>query len=140
MSERGPIDGQIVSLLESFLCDAFCHSPDGQHWNWWTDGVLCVQLEQLGVATFLAVGATIWADDLTLTDDQSPFFLAPFELEFYFSSPQDVDFERTIVRFGQLQSNGRIIRQPWGDNAMKVIETRPQADSDWAIAIELTGY
>jgi hypothetical protein len=123
----------VASLVEWFLCEAFRHSPDGFQREWWSDGIVTLSLTQLSATSFLAVGATIWAD--SNVDLQ---YLAPFEIEFFFAAQNDVEFQRTIVRFGSTDREGAIVRLPWDSCAPALIESRPRRNADWAMAIELT--
>jgi hypothetical protein len=84
---------------------------------------------------FLVVGAAYWAH---LGHPLSPFYLAPFELEFYFHAVNDLDAERTIVRFGAMDELGAIKRIPVTAYQPRIVRDRPRINSEWAFAIELT--
>jgi hypothetical protein len=103
-----------------------------QSGSWWCDGVCDLAIEVLDRTSFRIVGAAIWAED-------EPYYLAPFEIEFYYPVAQSESPLRTIVRFGVADYLGNIERTPYGDAiAGWMIGERPKRDPDWAFAVELT--
>jgi hypothetical protein len=103
--------------------------------RWWCDGVLELSVTQTTPTSFLIVGAAIWAD---AREHSSPFYIAPFELEFFFASPHEPEAERCIVRFGVEEPSVDIRRIPYDRMAARVVYNRPKRNQDWAFAIELS--
>ncbi len=96
----------------------------------WLDGIIECSIERLSATQFKANGFTFWADG------KSPFYLAPFECEFYFSAANDPACGRVIVRFGVLDRNNQLERKT--NKSRKIWNLRFRDDSDWAYAIELS--
>jgi len=122
----------VAGWMEGFLCGVFAMSKTPGANSWWSDGVTDLQLSQSSPTSIEAIGATIWAGS------GPSFYLAPFECEFYFASPNDPECLRIVVRFGKLDRFGNIVRLPYDSNAGGVIASRPKTNSDWALAVELS--
>ncbi len=129
--DHEPIDArhEIAGLLEWFLCAALRRSLNSRVSNSWSDGVTDAVLEPTDEKLFVT-GLTFW------TDSDARMWLAPFELEFYWSADRDGDFERSILRFGQVDSGGNIVLSDTRPKQM--VFNRPTTNADWAVAIELT--
>lgn len=97
---------------------------------------MIVEFNQIGDAAFHIAGATIWADG----NSYKGFHLGPFEFEFHFGARGDPLPKRTVVKFGALDHDGRIVRVPHDSPAHNIVRRRPTANKDWAMAIELSGY
>jgi hypothetical protein len=128
-------ESELAEAIEFYLCDAFQRKNSSPSPGWWCDGVIELSITELGPTNFLIVGAAYWAKT---GGKSSPFYIAPFELEFYFDSRADLDAKRTIIRFGELDHFGEIRRIPYDANAWRIVKSRPTTDSEWAFAIELT--
>jgi hypothetical protein len=122
----------VAGWIEAFLSGVFRESNSPGAQSWWSDGVVKLSLTQRSPTAIEAVGATIWAEH------GPDFYLAPFEVEFYFASPNDAECVRIIVHFGKLDHLGKIIRLPYDNTAELVIQSRPKNDSDWALAVEIS--
>jgi hypothetical protein len=103
--------------------------------GWWCDGAFELSIRQTTPTSFLIVGAAIWAQS---GNSSAPFYVAPFELEFHFASPGDLESMRIIVRFGVAEPSGDIRRVPYDAFAARIIQNRPKSNQDWALAIELS--
>ncbi len=121
--------------LEYYLCGVFRYENSAPSCGWWCDGVIELSIEELDDTSFRMVGAAYWAK---AGHKSSPFFLAPFEIEMYFPRPQADVPSRSIVRFGAMDHLGNIQKSPHNGNAVRLIAKRPQRNTDWAFAIELT--
>lgn len=127
------VQRRIAGLLEWFLCDAFTYHPEGAKQCWWSDGVIDLRLERISDTAIRASGSTWWAEGM------KGQWIAPFEIEFYFPTVEALDFTRTVVRFGWVDRNGRIIRNSsYLVNPDLRTDGRKRKNSDWAMAIELT--
>jgi hypothetical protein len=100
--------------------------------GWSTDGVFELSIIQTATNSFLIVGAAIWMDH------SMRFYVAPFELEFYFAAPNELEPKRCIIRFGVEEPSGHIRRVPYDAFAARIVYNRPKRNQDWALAIELS--
>jgi hypothetical protein len=121
----------LAGTVEFFLCGAFQNKNSAPSSGWWCDGVIEVSVRQLETTAFQLAGVAFWAES---GNPHSPFYLAPFELEVYYSSPGDLCSSRVIVRFGQVDRRGGIVRTPYN----RLLGRRPKSDAQWAFAIELS--
>jgi hypothetical protein len=127
-SARSDLSGQI----EFYLCHALSLRPTTQTRGWWCDGALELSISQMAPTSFMITGAAIWAQG------SSSFYIAPFEMEFYFLSPGELDPERIIVRFGVAEPPENIRRVAYGRFATPIVQRRPTRNQDWALAIEIS--
>jgi hypothetical protein len=97
--------------------------------------VVELSISKIDKASFLIVGVADWAISGLRG---SPFYHAPFELEFHFDEVGAYVPNREVIRFGRLDPSGQIGRTPISSNPWRHIQNRPQQDQDWAFAIELT--
>lgn len=95
--------------LEFFLCGAFHQAKSTRRQGWWCDGVAIDSLAPIGDRGFELIGAACWAKG----GKNSPFFLAPLEMEFHFREIGDREAERIVIRFGSLDPSGQIRKTPW---------------------------
>jgi hypothetical protein len=93
----------------------------------WCDGVLELCVEKITRCSFMVTGISF-----------SPSLLAPFEIEFHFSRRRDTDPVRTIIRFGDRDTDGEIYWHRNSANAATIVANRPKRNRDWAVAVELT--
>jgi hypothetical protein len=118
--------------VEYFIQSSFRFSKVAGVHGFWTDGVSNMVLTQPSPTSFKSVGALIWAS-------KSPgFCLAPFECDFHLAAPTDNECRCIVVRFGNLDRNGRIKRIRYDSNAEMAMFERPTNNSDWAFAIEIS--
>ena len=127
------VEQHIASWLEPFLCDSFAYSPEGAKQGWWSDGVVDLQIDRFAATAFLLWGSAWWAGH-----DVNKQWVAPFEIEFYFTVEGSLDFSRTIVRFGGADVNGDIVRSSMSLHPRIRNNGQPSKNSHWAMAIELT--
>jgi hypothetical protein len=125
----------LALAIEHYMCGVFRYDKSGRSAGWWCDGAIGLSISQLAPAVFRIVGAAYWAKS---GHGSSPFFLAPFELEFYFDATEKLEAERIIVRFGATDEFGEIDRVPYDANPARVIRDRPTENRDWAFAVELS--
>jgi hypothetical protein len=118
--------------VDCYLARAFSFKNSASSRNWSTDGVLELSISQTAPTSFLIVGAAIWLDH------SIEFYVAPFELEFNFAAPNEIEPERCIIRFGVEEPSGNIRRIPYDRMAARVVFKRPKRNQDWAFAIELS--
>ena len=121
------VEREIYGLLERYICECLTYGPDNLS-HWWSDGVTHLELTHIGIDAFKFLGVS-WIDSLGI---------APFEIDVELSPPDGLHFTKTIFRIGILDDE----RVPclcdrnlvW----IRVLETRPQGNRDWAMAVELT--
>lgn len=131
---RSP-QSQLAGAIEFYLCGAFHHENSAPSRFWWCDGADELSIAEISPTAFLIVGAAYWAKS---GHGSSPFYLAPFELEFYFHCAGDLDAERAIIRFGSMDELREIECVRYDVNPTGIVQNRPTRNADWAFAIELT--
>ena len=121
------VEREIHGLLERYICECLTYGP-GNLSHWWSDGVTHPEITHTGIDTFKFLGVS-WIDSLDT---------APFEIDVELSPPDGLHFTKTIFRIGMF-ADERVpcLCDPslaWID----ALETRPQCNRDWAMAVELT--
>lgn len=71
----------LAGALEYYLCGIFPLCKASAARGWWCDGILELTITELTPTAFQLVGVAYWAKG-----NQTPFYLAPFELEFHFGT------------------------------------------------------
>jgi hypothetical protein len=117
-------------LIEYYLCEVFHYNNSVPSSGWWCDGVIDLSVSEIEEKTFEIVGVAYWAK---AGHASSPFYQAPFEIEFYFGKLQANAPQRVVIRFGCLDHFGKIRRV-----SISSVQRRPTQNKDWAFAIELT--
>jgi hypothetical protein len=125
----------LAAAIEGYFCKVFCLKNSSHSSNWWCDGVEGLLISETASTAFVIVGAAYWGEVKT---HQSQYYLAPFELEFFFKSLGDLDPDKVIVRFGVSDQFGEIKKIPYTGNIALVIRSRPTMNSAWAFAICLS--
>lgn len=115
------------------MCDSFAYSSEGAKDGWWSDGILDLHIDHFSATAFLVFGSTWWAGHNVAKQS-----IGPFEIEFYFNGVGNLDFARTIVRFGLVDENGNIKRSSCSLHPRIRNNGRAIRNSDWAMAIELS--
>jgi len=95
----------------------------------WCDGITTLDISSNSHCSFSLAGVGYF-----------PTYLAPFELEFHFANRRDIDPSSIVLRLGF--RNGLMPANATGDPSTKndaaAFANRPQRNSDWAVAVELT--
>ena len=121
------VEREIYGLLERYICECLTYGPDNLS-HWWSDGVTHLEITHTGIDTFKFLGVS-WIDSLGT---------APFEIDVELSPRDGLHFTKTIFRIGMLDDE----RVPYLCDRnlvwIRVLETRPQCNRDWAMAMELT--
>lgn len=137
-SDRPSVMGfqsQIANLIEYYLGGVFHHKNSARSSGWWCDGVGELSISKIDKASFLMIGVADWAIS---GHTSSPFYHAPFEIEFHFDTLRASMPTREVIRFGRLGLDGEIERTPISSNPWRLTKKRSRQDQDWAFAIELT--
>jgi hypothetical protein len=124
----------LAGAIEFYLCHAFGLKNSAPSSKWWCDGVLELTVSHLNPTNFQIVGLVIWA----FASPNPHFFIAPFEIDLNFTISEAAEANRIVVRFGATENTGGIQCVPYSDLAVRLVESRPKRDQDWAFAIELT--
>jgi hypothetical protein len=122
-----PVHEEIRSLLEWYLCECIRYGQ-GILRDWWSDGVIHLEITQLTLDSFKLLGVT-WIACLGIT---------PFEIDVELYPLDDNCFAKTTFRLGTLDDHGRPILFDRDSSPVSVLEKRPRHHRDWAIAVELT--
>ena len=93
----------------------------------WCDGVIEMSVSRINRRAFIIAGVAF-----------SPVRLAPFEIDFHFARRRGKEPLRTIIRFGDRDSDGEIHWHKNWTNAPTALANRPKCNRDWAVAVELT--
>jgi hypothetical protein len=118
--------------LEYYLCHAFQYENSAPSRDWWCDGVIELSIRDTRATSFTMIGAAYWAKS------SSPFYLAPLEIEMEFAATNAGTPLRAVVRFGEADELGNIVKSRHNADASRMVAVRPTRNSDWAFAIELT--
>jgi hypothetical protein len=118
---------EICDLLEFYICGCIPYGP--KHLGgWWSDGVIHLEIAEPEPDRFKLLGVT-WIGSLGI---------APFEIDLALDSNDDTHFANTIFRLGMLDEHGQPTFANRNSSPTRVLETRPQYNRDWALAMELT--
>jgi hypothetical protein len=123
----------VAGLIEYYLCEVFKYKNSAPSSGWWCDGVVELSISQPSDHSFLIVGVAYWAES-----SRSPFYLAPFEMDFELTMLDAIQTERIIVRFGSLDHTGQIKRNSLRTSTWLLVQRRPKRNEDWAFAVEIT--
>lgn len=115
---------EVASLLEWFICESVGHDPTGRLKDWWSDGVVELQIDQQSSDSYKLAGVTWIGSD----------GLAPFEIDVKLNPKTDRYFANCVFRLGLLDQSGR----PAVCEPGRPIEIRTRQNRDWAMAVELT--
>lgn len=118
---------EICVLLEFYICGCIAYGPKNLG-GWWSDGVIHLEITEPKPDRFTLLGVT-WIDSLGI---------APFEIDLELDPNDNMYFAKTVFRIGMLDNLGRPLVCNRNLAATRVLETRPQANRDWAMAVELT--
>jgi hypothetical protein len=94
----------------------------------WCDGVALLEIKSLDRVSFAIAGVGYF-----------PIDFAPFELEFYFNKRRDLVPRSIVLRFGLLDPYGYLRLIGHHKHPSHIMGMRPTTNSDWAVAVELTG-
>lgn len=113
--------GGLASILEFYLCGVFRKVGYTHSRNIWCDGVCDLFVESISDCSFRIEAAAY-----------CPSELAPVELEFHYTRPNQDQADRVVVRYGDSRPPGKtprpILRR----------RIRPTSNEDWLVAVELT--
>ena len=118
---------EICGLLEFYICGCIWYGPKNLG-GWWSDGVIHLEVSEPALDHFKLLGVT-WIDSLGIS---------PFEIDLELNPNDDTYFAKTVFRIGTLDSYGRPSVCDRNLVPMRVLETRPRYNRDWAMAVELT--
>ncbi len=110
----------ICGVIERFIGDCLMHVSKRVYWRWWSDGVPLVTLSRVSERTHLLAGVSCSGGRM------------PFELEATIAESNMDRFDKIILRIGS--RCGRV-RPDVTDE--QILSDRPQANKDWAVAVEL---
>lgn len=122
-----PIKEEIESHLQWYIDSCLGYGPRSLR-HWWCDGVIHLDMSKSSMKSIKLLGVA-W-----ITASR----IAPFEIEVEFDPARDRFFTRTLFRIGSLDESGRPTLFEYVRHTDRVIASRPQRKSDWAMAIELT--
>lgn len=95
----------------------------------WCDGITTLEITSNSRCSFSIAGIGYF-----------PTYLAPFELEFHFAKRRDIDPISIVLRLGfrdgLMPANREGPLRMWKE--VVALSKRPQRNSDWAVAVELT--
>ena len=118
---------EISGLLEFYICGCIPYGPDDLG-GWWSDGVIHLEIVETKPGRFTLLGVT-WLGSLGI---------APFEIDLELDPNNQIYFAKTTFRIGVLDNHGIPAVANRNLAPTRVLETRPQYNRDWAMAIELT--
>jgi hypothetical protein len=118
---------EISELLEFYICDCIACGPNS-FGGWWSDGVIHLEIAEPKLDRFTLHGVT-WIGSLGI---------APFKIDLELDPNDEIYFAKTIFRIGTLDKHGIPTVAKPNLIPTRVLETRPQYNRDWAMAIELT--
>lgn len=118
---------EICGLLEFYICGCIPYGPKNLG-GWWSDGVIHLEVAEPERDRFTLLGVT-WIGSLGL---------APFEIDLELDPNDDIYFAKTVFRIGTLDNNGLPTVAERSLAPIRVLETRPRYNRDWAMAVELT--
>ncbi len=118
---------EIFGLLEFYICGCIAYDPK-QLGGWWSDGVIHLEIAEPEPGRFTLLGVT-WIGSLGI---------APFEIDLKLDPNDDTYFAKTVFRIGMLDKHGHPTVSNRNTAPTRVLETRPQYNRDWAMAVELT--
>jgi hypothetical protein len=121
------VSEKISGLLEWYICECL-HNGPGNLSEWWSDGVIYLEINQLTLESFKLLGVT-WIDC---------WGIAPFEIDVELYPLDDICFAKTICRLGTLDEFGHPTLFDRDAHPPLVLEKRPRHNREWAMAIELT--
>ena len=125
--DGGTLEREINWLLEYYIGECLQYAPANMG-DWWSDGVVCLEISQLGAEKFELIGVTwIGCDGI-----------APFEFIVQTDPTSDDYFVKSVFRIGTLDGWGRPIIFNHKIPASEIIGRRPRYNRDWAMAVELT--
>jgi len=118
---------EISGLLEFYICGCIPYGPKNLG-GWWSDGVIHLEIVEPVPDRFTLLGVT-WIDSLGIS---------PFEIDLEIDPSDETYFAKTIFRIGMLDNHGIPTVASRNLAPTRVLETRPQYNRDWAMAVELT--
>jgi len=121
------VEQEICELLEFYICECIPYGPPNLR-GWWSDGVVCLEIDEIAQDAFKLVGVT-WIDS---------HGLAPFEIDRELNAADDCRFAKTTFRIGTLDNQGHPTLFHSDIDWRCLVADRPQLNRDWAMAVELT--
>jgi len=118
---------EVSGLLEFYICGCIPYGPRNLG-GWWSDGVIHLEIVEPIPDRLKLLGVT-WIGSQGI---------APFEIDLELDPNDEIYFAKTIFRIGTLDNHGlpTVVKRNLAPT--RVLETRPQYNRDWAMAIELT--
>jgi hypothetical protein len=114
-------------LVEFYICDCIRYGPNRLR-GWWSDGVVHLEIAETIPNHFKLIGVT-WIDS---------HGMSPFEIDVELNTSNDTYFAKTVFRIGTVGDCGEPVLASPNLAPIRVLQTRPRYNRDWAMAIELT--
>jgi len=124
-ADHRPLEEELRSLFEWYICQCLRY---GSLTEWWSDGVIRLEIRQTAPQEFKLLGVT-WIGCEGVT---------PLEIDVELDPARSDRFAKTIFRIGALDEEGRPKVFGRRLDAGGLVEKRPRQNADWAMAVELT--
>ena len=118
-------DSKLATLLEFWF--PFSEIEYTKLRGTWCDGITLMVITEIDRTTFRIAGVGYFPRELT-----------PFELDFDFHNRRDLTPQAIILRLGNISHERHQTSGP-SKHSQYILDSRPKHNSDWAVAVELTG-